>query len=65
MHPKYDPRVLEPTVKAVVAAFIHLFYYELVFPIKVFCQTSLNSKYHSYIHPLLGIHAKVIKATSI
>lgn len=29
--------------------------HELVFPpSKVFCQTSLNSKYHSYIHPLFG-----------
>lgn len=40
--------------------------HELMFPpSKVFCQTSLNSKYHSYIHPVFGYTPTLacIKAT--
>ena len=40
--------------------------HEFVFPpSKVFCQTSLNSKCHSYIHPFFGYTPRWLKPPSV
>lgn len=68
LHPQCDQECWSPLWKQGWAALSSICSanHEFVFPpSKVFCQTSLNSKCHSYIHPFFGYTPRWLKPPSV